>query len=90
MARKRTADDTRLAVRYLDNDLVLSASHAWTYVRLPLLSYEFQAYQTREAFAEQIALALATLAPSSTEAVDVHLRIVHRPLDVQQWHDELG
>lgn len=90
MARKKGSADSKLAVRYLDNDLVLSATHAWTYVRLPLLSYEFQSYSAREGFAEQISLALATLVTNNNEPVDVHLRIVHRPLDVGAWRDQIA
>lgn len=88
--RKKAADDSLLAVRYLDNEILLSDTHAWTYVRLPLLPYEFQSVATREAFAEQIALSLASLVTNNQEAVDCHLRIVHRPLNVATWRDSLA
>lgn len=91
MARKKRATtDSRLAVRYLDDEILLSGTHAWTYLRLPPLSYEFRSYQAREAYAEQIALALSSLITTSAEAVDIHLRVVHRPLDVLEWRDQLA
>jgi hypothetical protein len=89
MARKKSGSN-QLGVRYLDDELVLSESHAWTYLRLPLLAYEFQAYQTREAFADQISLALGSLVTSNQEPVDIHLRLVHRPLDVAGWRRQLA
>lgn len=87
MARKKhnaPAHD-RLNVRYLDNDFLLTANDAWTYVRLPLLSYEFQSYTAREAFAEQITLSLAALVTSNADPIDVHLRVVHTPFDTVSW-----
>ncbi len=90
MARKqKTGDKSRLAVRYLDNEIVLSEKQAWTYMRIPLLSYEFQSYSAREAFCDQITLALSTLITNNEEPVEAHLRIVHRPLDVGVWRAQL-
>lgn len=89
MAGKTSSARERLAVRYLDDELVLSATHAWTYLRLPLLSYEFQSAGAREGFAEQIATALSTLVVNNLEAIECHLRIVHKPLDAAQWRDDL-
>lgn len=91
MARKGSTPqaDGRLSVRYLDNDFLLTPLDAWTYVRLPLLSYEFQSYATREAFVDQISLALSTLVTSNTDPVEVHLRVTHRPLNANEWADRL-
>jgi hypothetical protein len=80
---------TKLAVKYLDDDLVLSATHAWTYVRLHPLAYEFQSYGAREGFVDQITLALATVVTSNQDPVECHLRVVHRPLDTLEWADQL-
>lgn len=85
----KTAKSSRLSARYLDDDMLLTDSEAWTYVRLPLLSYEFQSYMSREAFADQITLALSSVVTNNNEPVDAHLRITHRPLDVLQWARQL-
>ena len=89
MAPKSDTSHSRLSVRYLDDEILLSATHAWTYLRLPLLSYEFQSYSAREAFVDQISLALSTVVTNNSEPVDCHLRIVHRPFDVDAWTDQL-
>lgn len=79
----------RLSARYLDDDILLTNGEAWTYLRLPLLSYEFQSYLSREAFAEQITLALSGLVTNNNEPVEAHLRIIHRPFDVLGWARQL-
>jgi hypothetical protein len=89
VARKQKNVDDRLAVRYLDDDILLTATQAWTYVRLPLLSYEFQSYAAREGFCEQITLALATLVNNNNTPVEAHLRVTHRPLDTLNWAGRL-
>lgn len=89
MAKKKQSASSRLAVRYLDDELVLSSTHAWTYVRLPLLNYEFQSYSAREGLAQQISLALSGLITNNQEPVETHLRIVHRPFDTLKWREQL-
>lgn len=89
MARKKKNVDDRLAVRYLDDDLLLTPTHAWTYVRLPLLSYEFQSYSAREGFCDQITLALATLVSSNSTPVEAHLRVTHKPFNINSWANQL-
>lgn len=83
------ADDSRLAVRYLDDEVLLSSTHAWTWVTLPLVPYEFLSYAGREILCDQITLALASLTTSAQEPVDVHLRITSRPLNVDTWQRTL-
>lgn len=86
---KKTSD-SRLAVRYLDNEVLLSSTHAWTYVTLPLIPYEFLSYAGREILCDQITLALSSLVTTSQEAVDVHLRVATRPFDVIGWEGSLN
>lgn len=83
--KKEQTSTNKLAVRYLDNEILLSQTHAWTYVRLPLMPYEFQSFQAREGFVEQISLALSSLIINNNEAVECHLRIVHKPFDIVKW-----
>lgn len=90
MAKIPKADkSSRLSARYLDDDMLLTDTEAWTYVRLPLLSYEFQSYLSREAFVDQINLALSGLVTNNNEPVDAHLRIIHRPFKVLDWARQL-
>ena len=37
----RTAGRSRAAVRYFDDRVLLTETHAWAYYRLPTVSYEF-------------------------------------------------
>jgi len=85
VARKKRTPSSRLSVRYIDDQILLSDTHAWTYVRLPLIPYEFLSYPSREGLCDQITLALASLVTSNQESVDVHLRITHRPFDTGIW-----
>lgn len=89
MKSKRPAVTTSLAARYIDNDLVLSKTHAWTYIRLPLTPYEFLSVAEREALLQQITNALATLVTSTTEPVEIHLRSINRPFDEAEWAKKL-
>jgi predicted DNA-binding ribbon-helix-helix protein len=77
---------SRLSAQYLDNTILLSAESAWTYVRLPLISYEFQSYDQRVALAETIATAVSSVLTDSTKPVECHLRIIHRPFAAQEWY----
>lgn len=81
--------DARLPVRYLDDMIVLSDTHAWTYLRIPLVPYEFLSHEIREDLCARIALALSQLITSNQEAVDVHLKVSHRPFDTELWHENL-
>lgn len=89
MARKSRQPDSRLSVRYIDDEVVLSASHAWTYLRIPLAPYEFLSYSSREALCTQITMAMASLVTSNQEAVDVHLCVTSRPFDTSEWAKRL-
>lgn len=84
MAAAGVTSTTRLAARYIDEDLVLSATHAWTYVRLPVVPYEFLSDEARQGLAEQLWLALGALV-TGVDPVDVHLVVTSRPVNVDYW-----
>jgi hypothetical protein len=81
--------EQRLSLRYLDNEIVLSDKEAWTYVRLPLLAYEFRSYSQREGLADQITNALGSVVSDKNEPVEAHLRIVHEPFETLEWARQL-
>ena len=76
------AGRSRLSVRYFDDRILLSETHAWAYYRLPTVSYEFTTPQEREALAINITVALATIRMTDAE---VHLRIAHRSYPAAEW-----
>src|SRR5450755_1232477 len=76
------AGRNRLSVRYFDDRILLSETHAWAYYRLPTVSYEFTTPQEREALAINITVALATIRMTDAE---VHLRIAHRSYPAAEW-----
>ena len=80
------AGRSRLAVRYFDDRILLSETHAWAYYRLPTVSYEFTTPQEREALAINITVALAAIRMADAE---VHLRIAHRSYPAAEWATEL-
>ncbi|HXZ65430.1 MAG TPA: ATP-binding protein [Streptosporangiaceae bacterium] len=82
----RTAGRSRLSVRYFDDRIVLTETHAWAYFRLPTVSYEFTTPAEREALAMGITVALAGIRMADAE---VHLRIVHRPYAAAEWATSL-
>ena len=51
----------RLAVRYFDDRILLTDTHAWAYYRIPSVSYEFTTAEEREALATNITVALAAI-----------------------------
>ena len=71
-----------MSVRYFDDRILLSETHAWAYYRLPTVSYEFTTPQEREALAINITVALATIRMADAE---VHLRIAHRSYPAAEW-----
>ena len=73
---------TRLAIRYFDDRVLLTDTHAWAYYRIPSVSYEFTTPEEREALATNITVALAAIRMQDAE---VHLRIVHRSYPAQAW-----
>jgi hypothetical protein len=77
-----------LSVRYIDDDLVLSDTHAWTYVRVPTVRYEFLGYDDRKAIAERIYLALAALV-TGVDPIEAHLVVTSRPFAVDTWREQL-
>jgi len=76
------AGRNRLSIRYFDDRILLSETHAWAYYRLPTVSYEFTTPQEREALAINITVALATIRMADAE---VHLRIAHRSYPAADW-----
>jgi hypothetical protein len=65
----------RLGIRYFDDRILLTDTHAWAYYRLPSVSYEFTTAEEREALATNITVALAAIRMADAE---IHLRIAHR------------
>ena len=78
----RTAKRSRLSVRYFDDRIVLTETHAWAYFRVPTISYEFMTGQQREALATNLTIALAGIRMADAE---VHLRIAHRSYPAAEW-----
>lgn len=79
---------SRLSLRYIDDDLAMSDTHAWTFVRLPTVPYEFLDYESRKDIAQRIYLALAALV-TGTDPLDAHLIVTSRPFDTGLWGDRL-
>ena len=73
---------SRLAIRYFDDRVLLTDTHAWAYYRVPSVSYEFTTPDEREALATNVTVALAAIRMQDAE---VHLRIAHRPYPVVDW-----
>jgi AAA-like domain len=76
------ATRNRLSVRYFDDRILLTESHAWAYFRVPTISYEFMTGQQRESLATNLTVALAGIRMADAE---VHLRIAHRSYPAAQW-----
>src|SRR6266487_445713 len=77
-ARRRS----RMSIRYFDDSILLTETHAWGYYRLPTHAYEFTTPAEREALAINITVALAAIRLPEAE---VHLRIAHRSYPAAQW-----
>jgi hypothetical protein len=73
---------SRLAIRYFDDRVLLTDTHAWAYYRVPSVSYEFTTPEEREALATNITVALAAIRMADAE---VHLRIAHRAYPAHAW-----
>ncbi|HEX4061117.1 MAG TPA: hypothetical protein VHY58_08855, partial [Streptosporangiaceae bacterium] len=52
---------SRITVRYFDDRILLSETHAWAYFRLPSVPYEFITPAEREALATNITVAMAAI-----------------------------
>ncbi len=76
------AKRNRLSVRYFDDRVLLTETHAWAYFRIPTISYEFMTGQQRESLATNLTVALAGIRMADAE---VHLRIAHRSYPAAQW-----
>lgn len=81
MSRTKTRA-SRLGVRYFDDRILLTDNAAWTYFRLPTVSYEFTTAEEREALATNITIALAGIRMPDAE---IHLRIAHRTYPAADW-----
>ena len=82
----RTSSRTRLAVRYFDDRILLTDTHAWSYYRVPTVSYEFTTAVERETMAASVTVALAAIRMADAE---VHLRIAHRSYPAAEWATKL-
>jgi AAA domain-containing protein len=82
----RTAGRSRLAVRYFDDRILLTDTHAWAYYRVPTVSYEFTTQVERETLAASVTVALAAIRMPDAE---VHLRIAHRTYPAAEWATRL-
>jgi hypothetical protein len=71
-----------MSVRYFDDFILLTETHAWAYYRLPTHAYEFTTPAEREALAINITVALAAIRLPEAE---VHLRVAHRSYPAAQW-----
>jgi AAA-like domain len=78
----RSRARSRLGVRYFDDLITLTDTHAWAYYRLPTRSYEFTTPAEREALAINITVALAAIRLPDAE---VHLRVAHRSYPAAEW-----
>ena len=82
-ARTRsTRGRSRISVRYFDDRILLTETHAWAYFRLPAVPYEFITPEEREALATNITVALAAIRMPEAE---IHLRVAHRSYPAAQW-----
>ncbi|MGB6617450.1 MAG: ATPase, partial [Trebonia sp.] len=79
---KKSKGRSRLAIRYFDDRVLLTDTHAWAYYRVPSVCYEFTTPEEREALATNITVALAAIRMQDAE---VHLRIAHRPYPAVEW-----
>jgi hypothetical protein len=79
---RATRGRTRIGVRYFDDRILLSETHAWAYFRLPAVPYEFITPAEREALATNITVAMAAIRMPEAE---VHLRIAHRSYPAAEW-----
>ena len=78
----RTRRRSRMSVRYFDESILLTETHAWAYYRLPTHAYEFTTPAEREALAINITVAMAAIRLPEAE---VHLRVAHRSYPAAQW-----
>jgi hypothetical protein len=81
-APRGTRGRSRLGVRYFDDRILLTDTHAWAYYRVPTVCYEFTTPEEREALAANVTVALAAIRMPDAE---VHLRIAHRPYPAHSW-----
>jgi hypothetical protein len=82
----RTAGRSRLPVRYFDDRVLLTDTHAWAYYRVPTVSYEFTTPAERETLAASVTVALAAIRMADAE---VHVRIAQRPYAAADWATRL-
>ena len=79
---RATRGRSRLSIRYFDDRILLTETHAWAYYRLPTHPYEFTTTPEREAMAVNITVALAAIRLPDAE---VHLRIGHHSYPAAAW-----
>lgn len=81
--------NSRLALRYIDDQIAMSDTHVWTFMRVPTVRYEFLDPDSRKAIAERIYLALAALV-TGTEPIEAHLLTTSRAFEAPRWADDLA
>src|SRR5579871_3392330 len=81
-APRGTRGRSRLGIRYFDDRILLTDTHAWAYYRVPTVCYEFTTAEEREALATNVTVALAAIRMPDAE---VHLRVAHRPYPAHAW-----
>src|SRR5260370_41081404 len=79
---QRTRRRSRMSIRYFDDAILLTETHAWAYYRLPAHAYEVTTPGEREALAINITVALAAIRLPDAE---VHLRVAHRSYPAAEW-----
>ena len=82
----RTRGRSRLSVRYFDDRILLTESHAWAYYRLPTHSYEFLTPPEREALAINITVALLEPSPNTVCVPFFHRSHALQPAAAEPEH----
>jgi hypothetical protein len=80
--KSRARRTSRLSVRYFDDRVLLTETHAWACFRLPTVSYEFTSAEQREALVSGITVGFAAIRMPDAE---IQLRIAYRPYPAADW-----
>src|SRR5262249_14737437 len=78
----RTRRRSRMSIRYFDDSILLTETHAYAYYRLPTHAYEFPTPAAGEALAINSTVALAAIRLPEAE---VPLRVAHRSFPAAEW-----
>lgn len=83
-APKAKNGKTRLPVRWIGDQFLLTDKEAWTFLKIPTVRYEFLDADSRKEIADHFYLALASLLRGN-DPVEAMLLQTHRPLDLDAW-----